>query len=1078
MKQRFASRVDLIEPLLFTYTRCLTSFNLLSFLFSIQESLSEDVKSFLSKLSFPKSSSSKDPVQDQDQHSTSTPTGSSKEDAKKKEKGKEVQSSERIEDSLPGSKEVESGSKKKDKKKSLKNDEEASKSEEKEKKKKERKEKEEQKKSISDKAQKEIERRGEVVEMDWRSERDSKALQQKAKAKEESHVGEKKEAAYGPNSASAKKAKMEKQTLLCQPQPRWYDGLKSLPSLPLPSSIQSQPQKKSSKKSKKNHQEEEEKEKEIEIEKISDERISNLISLGSKILEEENQKYLTLTESGSGSNGDGSIGTLSSSDAKFIRSLLSDVGNSNGVGGGGGTVSDRSSALTLLLQSSPLHNLKALDALLGMSSKKSREEKSRAVRSLADWWSSKGGIGDIKLKYFADQDNSTLLSIYDLLLNHSSQDAELIKNAQIRLCIYTFENLLKTKYFNFLQILESMSHDTLPFLRKQSLIHIMGLLKDSPEQESNLLRLLTNKLGDNDKGVSAKSSSLILDLLITHPGMKGVVVREIANLILKPIVSNKDQEGGEEKNENSSNHHARYYGLLTLNQTMLTNQEQDQLVANRLIELYFSMFDDLLKNDGLLKDDSDKKVEGGEGQEQESGKKDKKRWRNNKDHGNKRGGKKGGKKQDQMKKAPNALVGGDEMNSKMIAAILTGVRRAWPFANVKEGIFDHHIATLFNITHSGNFNISIQALQLIYQVSLSDGKEDLEDVSSSANSIRDRFYRTLYSSLFDPRLETTSKHAMYLNLLFRSVKNDSDLNRRKAFVKRLIQVLGFMQPDFICGGLVLLGQLFKFDLNLRLMLTQSEEDEDDDLEKFDDVEVESDGEGNVIQVKKQDESLNEKVDLNLSGNRLKYDGKKREPKYSGAEKTSLWELLPLTQHFHPSVSLQANQLLNSLPLTSNPDLTLNTLSHFLDRFVYRNPKKSSQKGNSAMQPMNGAAGSGGDPDTMVVRIKGQGIAKEEFANDEKFWRKKAGEVPVDQVSFGCESLAFLFATRRLADHYFVYFSGFRNLHSSSSTDTSIKSSNVNNLLPTRRTRSSPVVVKEEKIQTKLKAIKKKQKKFL
>lgn len=998
MKQKFGSRVDLIEPLFLLVLVIFTSFRLIPYFLSTQESLSEDVKSFLSKLSFPKSSSStKDSVQDQDQPSTtSTPTESSKKDKKKKEKVKQVQSSEKIEDSLPGSKEVEGGSKKKDKKKSLKDEEEASKTEEKEKKKKERKEKEEQKKSISDKAQKEIERR-EVVEMDWKSERDSKALQQKAKAKEESNVGEKKEAAYGPNSASAKKAKMEKQTLLCQPQPRWYDGLKSLPNLPLPSSIQSQSQKKSSKKSKKNHQEEE-KGKEIEIEKISDERISNLLSLGSKILEEENQKYLTLTESGSGSNGDGSIGTLSSSDAKFIRSLLSDVGNSNGVGGGGGTVSDRSSALTLLLQSSPLHNLKALDALLGMSSKKSREEKSRAVRSLADWWSSKGGIGDMKLKYFADQDNSTLLSINDLLLNHSSQDAELIKNAKIRLCIYTFENLLKTKYFNFLQILESMSHDTLPFLRKQSLIHIMGLLKDSPEQESNLLRLLTNKLGDNDKGVSAKSSSLILDLLITHPGMKGVVVREIANLILKPVVANKDQEGGEEKNENSSNHHARYYGLLTLNQTMLTNQEQDQLVANRLIELYFSMFDDLLKNDALLKDDSDKKIEGGEGEEQESsGKKDKKRWRNDKNHGSKRGGKKGGKKPDQMKKAPNALVGGDEMNSKMIAAILTGVRRAWPFANVKEGIFDNHIATLFNITHSGNFNISIQALQLIYQVSLSDGKEDQEDVSSSANSIRDRFYRTLYSSLFDPRLETTSKHAMYLNLLFKSVKNDSDLNRRKAFVKRLIQVLGFMQPDFICGGLVLLGQLFKFDLNLRLMLTQSEEDEDD-LEKFDDVEVESDGEGNVIQVMKQDETSNDKGGLDLSGNKLKYDGKKREPKYSGAEKTSLWELLPLTQHFHPSVSLQANQLLNSLPLTSNPDLTLNTLSHFLDRFVYRNPKKSTQKGNSAMQPMNGAAGSGGDPDTMVVRIKGQGIAKEEFANDEKFWRKKAGEVPVDQVS--------------------------------------------------------------------------------
>lgn len=39
-----------------------------------------------------------------------------------------------------------------------------------------------------------------------------------------------------------------------------------------------------------------------------------------------------------------------------------------------------------------------------------------------------------------------------------------------------------------------MTHDTLPFIRTQTIRIIFQLLKDSPEQEQNLLRLLVNKL--------------------------------------------------------------------------------------------------------------------------------------------------------------------------------------------------------------------------------------------------------------------------------------------------------------------------------------------------------------------------------------------------------------------------------------------------------------------------------------------------------------------------------------------------------------------------------------------------------
>lgn len=103
--------------------------------------------------------------------------------------------------------------------------------------------------------------------------------------------------------------------------------------------------------------------------------------------------------------------------------------------------------------------------------------------------------------------------------------------------------------------------------------------------------------------------------------------------------------------------------------------------------------------------------------------------------------------------------------------------------------------TLFKITHAGTFNTSIQALTLIFQV------------CQSRQTVSDRFYRTLYDSLFDGRLITSSKQAMYLNLLIKSLKADTSINRIMAFVKRLLQMLGMHQPPFICGALYMLGEV-------------------------------------------------------------------------------------------------------------------------------------------------------------------------------------------------------------------------------------------------------------------------------
>jgi len=108
---------------------------------------------------------------------------------------------------------------------------------------------------------------------------------------------------------------------------------------------------------------------------------------------------------------------------------------------------------------------------------------------------------------------------------------------------------------------------------------------------------------------------------------------------------------------------------------------------------------------------------------------------------------------------------------------------------------------------------------LIQQISAS-----LSSSSSAAKSITDRYYRTLYASLLDARLASSSKQAMYLTLFFKSVKADAssgdNSERIKGLIRRFIQVLvsgGGGATEFVAGGLYLLGEVYSnlFDMGPR-----------------------------------------------------------------------------------------------------------------------------------------------------------------------------------------------------------------------------------------------------------------------
>ncbi|KAF8311673.1 CBF/Mak21 family-domain-containing protein [Cantharellus anzutake] len=607
---------------------------------------------------------------------------------------------------------------------------------------------------------------------------------------------------------------------------------------------------------------------------------------------------------------------MSATDQRFVSDVLKS-----------GTSSDRLSALVLLAQSSPMHNTRALEGLKAMAGKKGRDESLKALKAIVDWWIG-GGAPDRKLKYFVDQP----------LTHPEVTDAHLT--------YWYFEDWLKKYFFSILQILEALSMDPLPYVRTEAMMLIYQLLYTKPEQEQNLLRVLVNKLGDTEKRVASRASRHVVTLLQHHPGMKLVIIREATELIFRPVAPQLLQ------------HHSRYFSIITLNQIELSHKDPPGVTAS-LIDLYFKLFKQILDESGRnpqtvpTEDTTDKNDRKGRGRRPQKHVK-------------------GGKSKHSQ--PAGSFVEADDAHSGIISEILTGLNRAFPYASMSQvTLIDDHIDTLFRITSSGSFNVSIRALTLIHLI------------LRFKPAIEDRFYGCLYESVIDSRLITTSKQAMWLNLAFKAIKADRNTIRVVALVKRFLQALTMHQPAFICGALYLLSQLIELSIDLRMMMQQSS------LERL------SGPTGKRKRRETQQPETNTAVQA--------YDPKKGNPASAHAETTCLWELIPLVYHYHPSVSLHAKQILASIPVTTSPDLALNTLSHFLDRFVYKKPKPPKPMEVRVMQP---EAYASLDIDVGGVIKTREGIGGGIFmhgasgggpVNEETFRNKTVEEIPVNELFF-------------------------------------------------------------------------------
>lgn len=316
-----------------------------------------------------------------------------------------------------------------------------------------------------------------------------------------------------------------------------------------------------------------------------------------------------------------------------------------------GTLSDKISALTLSVQESPLHNMKALESLVGLARKRSRGQAVEVLGALKDLFGPGALLpSDRKLKAFSSQPG--LYGVSNSSHTWTSEDRLPAPLEEVHLVSWAYEDWLKSTYFEVLKILETWCNDEVVFARSKAVDYVYQLLKEKPEQEANLLRLLVNKLGDTDKKVASKTSYNVLQLENFHPLMKPTIVASIeSDLLFRP----------------GQSLHAKYYAIITLNQTVLSGKEEG--VARKLLDIYFSLFVELLERPSAEKPSNlevNTKILNSKGEVQG-------------------GGGASGKKAQRKVKTKQKNTGSDEeTREKMLSAVLTGVNRAMPYTTTDD----------------------------------------------------------------------------------------------------------------------------------------------------------------------------------------------------------------------------------------------------------------------------------------------------------------------------------------------------------------------------------------------------------
>ncbi|KAK7068392.1 hypothetical protein SK128_007920 [Halocaridina rubra] len=552
-----------------------------------------------------------------------------------------------------------------------------------------------------------------------------------------------------------------------------------------------------------------------------------------------------------------------------------------------GTYRDKMAAHVLRCVEAPVHSLYNLNAVIAMVSPKAKGENQEALDSLKQLLDSSLIPKKQVAKKFENHQFSCLLP---LLASNREQ-------AEKQLAIWYFEDQLQVAFRRLVSHLTQIASDTVDKTKIMGIKYLVNLVRSHPMQDTEyVLECVTNKLGDPSRKVAAETMRALRNLMEKCPKLKPTVVKLVEILLYRPNVSEKSQ----------------YYSICYLKDIILS--PTDNVLAAKLIKLYIGFF--------------------------------------------KASTKKG------------------EVDTRLMGALLRGINRAFPYSQLKGEALDEQLQILYKLCHIVSFAIATQALQLIYQIVVSKDR------------IEDRFYQVLYKQIHDPAFGTSSGSTAFLNLVFKAMLRDDSIERRQGFFKRLLQVAQYQSPHLMCGILFLISEVLKEKLEMKMALetllkNTGCDDPNDDLEKFEDIKDEDDDEeekyedvedeeNDTPQIKEdikmesydfeEDIKPDIKIETPLSSSwfhqanansakllkRNSYDPYLRNPQYCGAHFTPLWELLCFERHFHPSVVVFAKKIIDGGTIDYEGDpLQDFSLIRFLDRFVYKNPKKGIKEEQSS-----------------------------------------------------------------------------------------------------------------------------------
>ncbi|XP_070497561.1 nucleolar complex protein 1 [Chironomus tepperi] len=445
-----------------------------------------------------------------------------------------------------------------------------------------------------------------------------------------------------------------------------------------------------------------------------------------------------------------------------------------------------------------------------------------------------------------------------------------------------FENELKGRYNTYLQHLQGSLQNGKEINKIKAIISASNLLKTCPEREAYLLTILVNKFGDPDKKIASKCTYNLRQILLSHPNMAHVMILETEKLIFRKNINDLAQHYG--------------IGFLSLIAPIANAQS-----SQKLINICFCFFKI--------------KIEKG------------------------------------------------DINSKTMQAILNCLRIA--IQNINE--FNEEkkkmeittpevVNQIYRLIYLSNISISFQALSLLLQLVLVQ------------NENHDRFYNALYRKMIDPEIFNASNKitSLYFHIIHRSIHQDSNVSRCKAFIKRLLQMTLSLNPAKACGALIVISKLLKTRPELKSFYLKTvavkdetpsdkvakkiEEMDSDEEEQYKDVEID----GKVIEhdtekvksswIHVKNSTKQKEETIKQIKNPTKYDPFKRSAAYSGAEFTLYYELILMSKFFHPTVQVFVENVMKSQKINYFGDpLKDFSLSHFLERFAFKNPKKVDPK---------------------------------------------------------------------------------------------------------------------------------------